>query len=222
MNDNSHRTVRELLGAYALDQLDEHARLSVDTHLARCPSCRAELAEITPVATSLRMVNPDRLAEPLPAPPPEFGDVVLARIQAERAATARRPPRWPGFAAATIAAIAGIAIGWFAHPDPAQTVTTPLEAVAVNPTDPTIDATAQLASHTWGTEIKLTATGFATGQPYRVVVTDSGGRRVPAGEFVGTGQDQMTCNLNSSVLRAAATGFEVIDTSGTLVLKSTF
>ncbi len=223
MNEDAHRAVRELLGAYALDQLDEHARLGIDAHLAGCPSCRAELAEIAPVAASLRLVDPDRLAAPLPAPPPELGAAVLARIQAARAARPRQLPRWAGFAAAAaLIAIVAAGIGWLAHPDEAQTVAGPLEAVAVSPADPRVDASAQLVPHTWGMEIKLTATGFETGRPYRVAVTDSGGRRVSAGEFIGTGQNEMRCNLNSSVPRAAATGFEVTDLSGTLVLASSF
>ena len=50
----------------------------------------------------------------------------------------------------------------------------------------------------------------------------SGGRRYPAGEFVGTGAKEMDCNLNSSVLRDRASGFEVRDATGTVVVTSTF
>ena len=32
----------------------------------------------------------------------------------------------------------------------------------------------------------------------------------------------MVCNLNSSVLRADAAGFEVLDTDGTVLAQSTF
>jgi anti-sigma factor RsiW len=224
VNDDAHRAVRELLGAYALDQLDQHARLGIDAHLAGCPSCRAELEEIAPVAASLRLVDPDRLAAPLPAPPPELGAAVLARIQAARAARPRRQlPRWAGLAAAAaLIAIVAAGIGWWAHPDEARTVAAPLEAVAVSPADSRVEASAQVVPHTWGMEIKLTATGFETGRPYQVAVTDSGGRRVAAGEFIGTGPNEMRCNLTSSVPRAAATGFEVTDLSGTLVLASSF
>jgi len=51
-----------------------------------------------------------------------------------------------------------------------------------------------------------------------VVVLDDAGRQVDAGGFVGTGPTRMLCNLNSTVLRAQAAGFDVLDTSGTVVL----
>ena len=40
------------------------------------------------------------------------------------------------------------------------------------------------------------------------------GKRYPAGGFVGTGAKEMDCNLNSSVLRDRASGFEVRDADG--------
>ncbi|MGQ0841887.1 anti-sigma factor family protein [Actinokineospora sp.] len=223
MNDSAHRGLREMLGAYALDQLDQHERLAIDAHLAGCPACRAELREITPVAESLRLVDLDRLSPTAPAPPPDLGDAVLARIQAERGRQRRQLPRWAAPAAAAVVAIAlGAGIGWWVHPDSPEQPRVPLEAVAVRGPDTRINASAQLVPHTWGVEIKLTATGFETGEPYRVVVTDAAGRKVPAGEFLGTGPKEMKCNLNSSVLRGQANGFEVTDSSGALVLASDF
>ncbi|CRK57505.1 possible anti-sigma factor [Alloactinosynnema sp. L-07] len=225
MNENAHRALKEVLGAYALDQLDEHERLAVEAHLAGCQECRAELREITPVAESLRLVDVDQLGPVPPSPPPDLGEAVLARIRAERGERVRAP-RWAVPAAAAVAAVAlGAGVGWWAHPDapaPTQDAKVPLEAVAVRGPDPRISASAQLVPHTWGVEIKLTATGFETGEPYRVMVTDADGRKIPAGEFIGTGPKEMKCNLNSSVLRANANGFEVTDPSGALVLESTF
>ncbi len=221
MNEDTHRALRELLGAHALDQLDEHQRLAVDAHLAGCPGCRAELAEVRPAAEGLRLVDPGRLGA-RPAPPADLGERVLARIAAER--RTRKPrPRWVAPVAAAAAALAlGGGVGWWAHPDPAPGPRGPLEAVAVRAPDSRISASAELVPHTWGVEIKLTATGFDAGRPYRVAVTDAGGRRVSAGEFVGTGAAELRCNLNSSVLRPQAQGFEVVDESGALVLVSTF
>ncbi len=39
---------------------------------------------------------------------------------------------------------------------------------------------------------------------------------------LGTGEKEMRCNLNSSVLRDEATGFEVRNAQGKVVLVSTF
>jgi anti-sigma factor RsiW len=59
VNGDEHRTLREQLGAYALGQLDADARVAVRAHLDGCPACRAELAEIAPLADLLRRVDPD-------------------------------------------------------------------------------------------------------------------------------------------------------------------
>ena len=83
---------------------------------------------------------------------------------------------------------------------------------------PGVQASAVAIPHTWGVEITLDADGFARGAVYRVVVRDEGGRTVSAGEFIGTGDAAMRCNLNSSVLRADATGFDVLDDRGAVVL----
>ena len=45
---------------------------------------------------------------------------------------------------------------------------------------------------------------------------------MPAGAFLGVGPAELNCNLNSSVLREDATGFEVVDAEGAVVLRSTF
>ena len=87
---------------------------------------------------------------------------------------------------------------------------------------PGLTASADLVAHTWGVEVKLRATGFLAGDRYRVTVLGTGGRRFPAGEFVGTGAKEMLCNLNSSVMRERARGFVVRDATGTVVASSSF
>ena len=61
--------------------------------------------------------------------------------------------------------------------------------------------------------------GFRPGATYRVVVEATDGREVDAGAFIGTGAAPMVCNLNSSVLRPDASGFKVLDTAGSTVLR---
>jgi hypothetical protein len=76
--------------------------------------------------------------------------------------------------------------------------------------------------HTWGMEVKLSGEGFTAGEIYRVSVTEADGDAVPAGEFLGVGPGRLDCNLNSSVLREDAVGFEVADADGAVVLTSSF
>jgi anti-sigma factor RsiW len=209
-----HRGLREQLGWYALGHGTPEERAGVRAHLDGCAACRAELAELTPLTRWLDRVDPDRLDDQ-PAPPPGLGDAVLARIAAER--PRRASPRRALAAAAVVGvAAAGFGIGWLARPVPDPL---PLEPVAVQ-AGPGIEATADVVPHTWGLEVRLTGEGFTAGAVYRVVVTDEEGAAVPAGQFLGVGPAELRCNLNSSVLREDAAGFQVVAADGTVVASS--
>jgi anti-sigma factor RsiW len=71
----------ELLPSYALDALEDGERRDVETHLATCPTCRAEIARLT-AAT-------DALAETVApvTPPPAARQRLMARVAADRTRT---------------------------------------------------------------------------------------------------------------------------------------
>lgn len=211
--------MREQLGAYVLEQLPSDERIAVRAHLDGCALCRAELVELEPVAARLGGVDADRLTD-RPAVPPGLGDLVVARWRVEQQRR-RRPARWMGLTAAAAAvAVVGALTGWFLSESTRPSV--PVEPVVVGQQASGVSASAGLVSHTWGVEIKLTAVGFSPGMPYQVVVVDRQGNDVGAGAFVGTGDVEMRCNLNSSVLLDNATGFKVLDPGGAVVLSSSF
>ena len=209
--------MREQLGWYALGHGTPEERAGVRAHLDGCAGCRAELAELAPLAARLQGVDPDRLDEQ-PMPPAGLGDAVLARIAAEEPLRRRRVASRRALAAAAVmgVAAAGFGVGWLARPVPDPL---PLEPVAVQ-ADPSIEVTADVVPHTWGVEVRLTGEGFTAGAVYEVVVTDEDGTAVPAGQFLGVGPAELRCNLNSSVLREDATGFQVVDADGTVVVSS--
>jgi anti-sigma factor RsiW len=225
---DEHRELRELLGAFALGHLDPPESDRVRAHLDGCPACRAELAEIAPLAGRLAAVDPDVLDE-TPTPPPGLGAAVLARIAEEerlvgegRVVALRRTPtrRRVALGAAVVGvAAAGGVVGWVARPVPDPV---PLEPVAVQAVASDVEARADLVPHTWGVEVRLTGTGFDAGEVYRVAVTADDGREVPAGQFLGVGPQPMRCNLSSSVLRADAVAFEVVDAEGAVVARAEF
>lgn len=217
-----HEQLRISLGAYVLGGLPDDEAASVEAHLATCAECRAELDELVPPAQVLAEL---RSAGPTDASPAPTGlqDRVVTAVSAERD-RARRTAwrRQAGLAAiGGVAAAAVLVVGVVTtRPDPAPVVPTEDVTVAVGVAG--VQADADLVDHTWGVEVKLTASGFEQGRRYVVSVLGTDGRRYPAGGFVGTGEREMLCNLNSTVLRAAAAGFEVRDRSGRVVVSSTF
>lgn len=65
--------LHHLSGAYAVDALDEHERTNFEDHLAVCPDCRAEVAELTTAAHSLTALGEA-------TPPPALRTAVLSGI----------------------------------------------------------------------------------------------------------------------------------------------
>jgi len=76
--------IHTLAGAYALHAVDDLEQARFERHLAQCPSCAAEVAELTETMAALS----DATAEPPPAP---LRAVVLARS----AATPQTPRSLP-------------------------------------------------------------------------------------------------------------------------------
>ncbi|MEV8372103.1 zf-HC2 domain-containing protein [Kribbella sp. NPDC056861] len=216
MNLDEHRRLRELLGGFALGQLTPAERTAVQAHLDGCAECRAELGAIAPLAAPLKLIDPARLDQ-APAGPPDWLETsILTAIKAEPRRI-RSKGRWL-LAAAAVVVIggAGIGLGYGLAPDPPKI---PLEPVPVTAIAAGVRSTADVVPHTWGMEIKLVGTGYEAGKRYHVVVLDEAGRVAPAGEFIGTGDRRMSCNLNSSVLRPDARSFEVLDDADQVVLR---
>lgn len=227
---NDHREQRERLGPFVLGHGSPAERLAVQAHLDGCAECRAEVAHLAPVVGALDLVDLDHLDDAA-SPPPGLGDAIFARIDAERSTSARRRAHHAGRRRGRVAMVAaavscaaalvvGFALAWQIKPAPPDV---PREAVAVRSLDTGIDvAEADLVPHTWGVEIQIEAEGFTEGATYRAAVIDVEGRPRPAGEFIGIGGEAMRCNLNSSVLRDDATGFEITDETGSVVVTSSF
>jgi hypothetical protein len=96
------------LAAYALGLLEDAERRDVETHLAACPACRAELGSFDDVVGDL-----GAMATPVP-PHPALRDRLLADIRASSAVPPRRrqiPIAWLAVAA-SIAVISLVALGF--------------------------------------------------------------------------------------------------------------
>ncbi len=96
---------RTQLGAYALGALEPHEARELDEHLATCPECRAELAELEEMKQFLGEVPPEAFLDG----PPEDGDLLLQRTLREvRETTPVRKKRTPWLLlAAAVVVVAG-------------------------------------------------------------------------------------------------------------------
>ena len=203
-------------------------------HLDGCPECRAELAELAPLAQDLRLVDPDRLPGP-PAPPRALGEQVLAAVREESVLRTRRERRQarrgrlravlaPVAAAVVAASVATGATWQLTRPDAPPQPAVAVERLPLTVADAGLGAgvraegPAVVVPHTWGVEVTFAATGFADGRPYRALVRTADGAARPAGEFLGVGARELTCDMQAAVLRADATAFEVVDETGATVL----
>jgi anti-sigma-K factor RskA len=99
--------MHDLVGAYAVDALDDQEREAYETHLAGCDQCLAELARLRESATVLA-------TSASVAPPPELKDRVMAEVRSEAAPVVpmkSRRSRWPSWAPLAVAALAAFVLG---------------------------------------------------------------------------------------------------------------
>ncbi len=212
-----HQELREQLGAYVLGQLDLAARTALETHLASCASCRAEVVELQPVVAMLDVLGPAPSAGP--ALPPELEDRVLDEVGRRRRATLRRRGVRRALGSVLVAASVAAAFGagtWYAGPRNNP----PVIPVVMTLDQPGLTVDAGLVRHTWGTELKLEATGLREGQSYDVTFLAGDGSRVSAGSFLGTGAQPVRCSVNAAIPVDDATRVEVTDPRGQLVMDA--
>ena len=216
----SHDELREALGAYVLGQLDDtDLRRDLQEHLATCAECRAEVAELGPLAAALRQVDPDDVRPVGIAPPPELDERIRRALPQPATPHRRRAPVVAGVlvgaAAATLVAVVVVPRD-DAPPGPTIIAVGDVESATG------VTASAGLVDHTWGLEIKLEATGLPAGQTYEMWVTGDDGDTYAAGEFVGVEDEDktITCDMSSSVLLAHATRFVVVDPAGDEVISA--
>lgn len=100
-DDRAH----DLIAAYALDALDLEEREMFEDHLARCESCRDEIAELSAAAAALAFG-----AEPV-SPPPALRERILEAARSERPNVVPLRPRGPRVLAAVSAVAASVAVG---------------------------------------------------------------------------------------------------------------
>jgi hypothetical protein len=183
------------VGAYSMGLLEERDRREFEDHLAACPACAAELAELSPMAALLRGVEPAGAAgEAAAGGPPEAQVTDLIR---RRARQQRHRRRWQvalGAAAGIVLIGGGIGVGIAAAP---QHGSPPAPALALtgqlhSATDPGtgVAGTVGLVAKAWGTQVTLDLSKVrGPAECELVAVSRTGERRVVMGWLVAAPGD---------------------------------
>ena len=179
------------VGAYSMGLLEEQDRQAFEEHLAGCPSCATELAELSPMAALLRGVEPVGPAgdEPVAA---EVTEARVTELIQRRVAQQRHRRRWQAALAAAAGIVligGGIAVGTAVAPQQ-KGPTAPPVAVAGqrhSATDPVtgVAGTVGLVSKAWGTQVTLDLSKVRGPVECELVaVSKTGERRVAMGWLV--------------------------------------
>jgi hypothetical protein len=143
------------IGAYSLGLLEQADREAFEDHLAECPECAAELADLSGMAGLLRGVDPVEAPDQEP-PEAQVTELIRRRVTRQRSRT-----RWQGAlaAAAGLVLIAGgIAAGIAAAPQSKPVVAGPvLQGKLYSATSTATGAagTVGLLTKGWGTQLTL-------------------------------------------------------------------
>ena len=124
--------IRISLGALAVSALDAEEELAVREHVAGCPRCAAELAELVETVGVLAAAKPVLLPAKVP-PDPRVLDGLLGAVADERRRARRRRYALGLAAAAAGAVVAGagvLLVGGDEAPPPAATATTTADGPA--------------------------------------------------------------------------------------------
>jgi hypothetical protein len=118
MSMHTHHEIEELLGAYALDALDDDERALVEAHLVGCPRCRNEVATHRETIVLLANTGADapegvwgRISEQLDEAPPELD---MARILPFEAPVPEAPRSSRSISVRAAAAMVAVAAAFFA------------------------------------------------------------------------------------------------------------
>jgi hypothetical protein len=220
------------LGVYALGAADAAERTLVQTHLASCPACRAELARLEPLPGLLAQVPLSLLAAN--APPAQLpgpaaaaahsspagrsvpaGGSAVARVPAGKGQIQRgRAMRWA--LAATAAAAVGAAGGfWLAQPA-ASPAPAAITLSGANPATH-VRVTVTLTGTSWGTSIRLVARGLPLNVPCRLIIRSRTGATEVTGVWDAWSAGQVTIPASAGVRPADIASLRVATTSKNLV-----
>jgi hypothetical protein len=178
------------VGAYSMGLLEERDRREFEDHLAGCPACATEMAELAPMAALLHGVEPVGPADE-PAQP-KITESTVTDLLRRRVTRQRRRSRWQvalGAAAGIVLIGGGIAVGVAVAPPQKGPAAPPLAVTGQlhSATDPGtgVAGTVGLAAKAWGTQVTLDLSKVRGPVECELVaVSRTGERRVVTGWLV--------------------------------------
>ena len=177
------------VGAYALGLLEAADRQAFEEHLAGCPACAAELAELSGMKGLLTGIGP------VDAPAGEPTQAEVTDLVRRRAESQRRRVRWQSVLAAAAAVVllaVGVGVGLATAPGSPAPTTQPLVTLTVQQsataagTNPQtgVSGAAGLVSKPFGTQVTVNLKMKGPLECQLVAVSKTGERTVIATWFV--------------------------------------
>jgi hypothetical protein len=219
--------IRISLGALAVSALDAEEELAVREHVAGCPRCAAELAELTETVGVLAAAKPVLLPAKVP-PDPRVLDGLLGAVADERRRARRRRYALGLAVAAASAVVAGAGIllvgGDDAPPPPAATATTTVPTAELHGSDGAVVLDVDLFARAWGTAVHGDVAGVPLGATCSLVAVGLDGSREVAATWTvpQSGYDPATGTLGfdgAVGLRPhEVSHYEVVTTTGDVLV----
>jgi anti-sigma factor RsiW len=213
---------------YVLGALSPDERRTFEEHLRGCPSCTAEVEELSELPALLAQLPADDPALTLPdeqlEPPAALLPALLLDLRRDR-----RRRRWRAGLAAGLAAacLAGLGTAVVLQRGTTAPPTSPPAALpAALPFQPISDdsvrATATLVGKAWGTEIrvwcKYTGEAWAKPHDYTLVAYDRAGERYSIGSWSVIPDRDENLTTATAVSRNQLMRLQIVDTKNNPVL----
>jgi hypothetical protein len=208
------------LGAYVLGALTPDEREVIDAHLASCPTCTAEMDEMSRLPVLLDLLPEDEVAAMgtgADHPAPDLVDRVVAAAVAER--RGRRRQRWLVSVAAAAVLIAGSAAAGAAVSSSGSTVQEHVIALSANNTSTGTSAKIDVAPKQWGASLALTLTGVLPGEHCRLVAVGRDGTTDVAGSWEVTYSGKATVTGATALQLASTASYDIVTFSGQKLLS---